>query len=350
MPSSPPTAGPVLVTGATSLIGRCLPARMAGADLWGVGRGGGAEGYERWVAWNLGAGLPSPSMGEGPEMGVAAHRLTSERGKRRPSPPTSVTPSPPSAALPPSRGKGVVAHLAPIWLLPPVLPELLAQGWTRVVAVSSTSRWTKAQSSDPAERGVARRLAEAEAEVARLCEAAGATWTVLRPTLVYAEGRDRNVSRLAGLARRFGVLPLSGRGEGLRQPVHADDLAAAVIAALASPAAANRAYDLPGGETLTYADMCRRVFAGLGRPPRLLHAPPWLWRAGLALASPLLPGAGAAMGERMSADLVFDPGPAQRDLGWNPRPFRPDFRSALERPDPPHRRWEGGPEGRRGRA
>jgi hypothetical protein len=31
------------------------------------------------------------------------------------------------------------------------------------------------------------------------------------------------------------------------------------------------------------------------------------------------------MGERMSADLVFDPGPAVRDLGWAPRPFHPRF-------------------------
>jgi hypothetical protein len=35
-------------------------------------------------------------------------------------------------------------------------------------------------------------------------------WTILRPTLIYVEGRDANVSRLAGLIRRFKVLPLSG--------------------------------------------------------------------------------------------------------------------------------------------
>ena len=290
MPPAAAPAGPVLVTGATSLIGRFLPAHLQGAELWGVGRGEAAEGYGRWLRWDL----TQPGGG------------------------AAEAPRPPRGAA--------VAHLAPVWLLPPVLPALLEAGVTRVVAVSSTSRWTKAASPDPAEREVARRLAEAEAEVARLCGAAGVRWTVLRPTLVYAEGRDRNVSRLAGLARRFGVLPLSGRGEGLRQPVHADDLAAAVCAALASPAAADRAYDLPGGETLTYAQMCRRVFEGLGRRPRLLHAPPWLWRAGLALASPLLPGAAAAMGTRMSEDLVFDAASAERDLGWRPRPFRPDFR------------------------
>jgi nucleoside-diphosphate-sugar epimerase len=198
----------------------------------------------------------------------------------------------------------------------------------RLVAFSSTSRFTKARSPDPAERAVAARLAEGEARVEAFCADAGVAWTVLRPTLIYAEGLDRNVSRLAGLARRFGVLPLSGRGQGLRQPVHADDLAVAAVEALGREAAFGRAYDLPGGETLSYRAMAERVFAGLGRTPRILSVPKPVWRAGLAVAAPLLPGVGAAMGERMDQDLAFDGAAAARDLGWSPRPFQPRFDEA----------------------
>ena len=272
----------LLVLGASSLIGRFVPPHLPGAT--GAGRGDPAARYARWMRLDLADPHATP---------------------------------PPAAA---------VASLSPVWLLPPVLPRLVGGGLRRLVAVSSTSRWTKAASRDAGERAVARRLAEAEDAVAQACDAAGVAWTVLRPTLVYAEGLDRNVSRLAGLARRLHVLPISGAGLGRRQPVHADDLAAALPAVLAATATHGRAYDLPGGETLSYAQMCRRVFEGLGRPPRLLHVPPPLWRAGLALASPLLPGASAAMGDRMAEDLVFDPAPAARDFGWSPRPFRPDFR------------------------
>ncbi len=279
-------AQPPLVLGASSLIGRFVPAHLP--DAIGVGRGEPGSGYVCWQRADL---------------------------RQKPLFLPAVT----------------AISLAPLWLLPPSLPALLGGGLQRLVAVSSTSRWTKAASPDPREREVARRLADAEAEVARLCDAAGVAWTVLRPTLVYAEGRDRNVSRLAGLARRWRVLPLAGAGVGRRQPVHADDLAAALPAVLAAPTTHGRAYDLPGGETLAYAEMCRRVFAGLGRRPRLLHVPPALWRAGLALASPLLPGATAAMGDRMAEDLVFDPAPAARDFAWAPRPFRPDFRLAPPR-------------------
>jgi nucleoside-diphosphate-sugar epimerase len=215
--------------------------------------------------------------------------------------------------------------LSPIWLLPPALPALHAAGVRRLVAVSSTSRFTKALSPDPAERAVADDLARAEEAVQTYCEAHAIAWTILRPTLIYAEGEDANVTRLANLIRRFGVLPLYGAGEGRRQPVHADDLAAGALAALDNPAAENRAFDAPGGETLSYRAMAARIFLALGRRPRIISLPPALWRAGFALAAPLLPGAGAAMGERMNEDLVFDPGPAQAAFGWSPRPFRPVF-------------------------
>jgi nucleoside-diphosphate-sugar epimerase len=220
-----------------------------------------------------------------------------------------------------------VLSLSPIWHLPPGLEALKARGMQRLVAFSSTSVFTKAASPDAYELGVAGRLAEGEAAVRRFCAEGGVAWTILRPTLIYAEGQDQNVSRLARLIRKLGFLPLAGQGEGLRQPVHADDLAAAAIAAAGSPAAEDRAYDLPGGETLTYRAMAGRVFEGLGRWPAILPLPEGLWRLAFTVARPLLPGATAQMGARMSEDLTFDGAAATADFGWNPRPFRPDFSS-----------------------
>ncbi len=280
-----PEAEPLLVLGATSLIGRFVPAHAEGRPLLAVSREPptGADAW-RWTRANL---------------------------------------RDPRAELP--AAKEALA-LCPVWLLPPALPALERAGVRRLVAVSSTSRWTKERSPHTGERETARRLAEGEDRLLAWAQALGAAVTVLRPTLIYAEGLDANVSRLASLARRWRVLPIAGRGRGRRQPVHADDLARGVLQALASAATAGRAYDLPGGETLTYAGMCRRVFEGLGLAPRLVHLPPPVWAAALWLASPLVPGATGAMGARMDEDLAFDGGPARRDFGWAPRPFQPDFR------------------------
>ncbi|MBN8551676.1 MAG: NAD-dependent epimerase/dehydratase family protein [Caulobacterales bacterium] len=222
------------------------------------------------------------------------------------------------AALPRAE---TVLSFSPVWLLPGALEALKANGLKRLIAFSSTSVVTKAQSSSAYEQDVVANLMRGEDAV----RASGIDWTILRPTLIYAEGLDGNVSRLAGLARRFHVLPISGHGEGRRQPVHADDLAGAAIAALTAPAAIRQTYALAGGETLSYRAVCERIFEGLGMRPRILSLPPPLWRAGLALASPVLPGTTAQMGERMERDLVFDDAPARRDLGWSPRAFRPRF-------------------------
>jgi nucleoside-diphosphate-sugar epimerase len=215
-------------------------------------------------------------------------------------------------------------HAAPIWLLPPWLPRAAEAGVRRLVAVSSTSRFTKQGSGSSKERETVRRLAEAEAAVEEACRERGIRWTILRPTLVYGGGRDRNVSDVARFVARFGFFPIAGRGTGRRQPVHGADVAAAALEVLDKPATFDRAYATPGGETLPYAEMVSRIARGMGRTPRLVHLPLPLVRGALAAAS-FVPGLGHVtpdMADRMDEDLVFDLAPARRDFGYDPRPFR----------------------------
>lgn len=217
-----------------------------------------------------------------------------------------------------------LVHAAPIWLLPPWLPRAAEAGVRRLVAFTSTSRFTKQSSGSPKERETARRLAEAEAAVEEACREQGIRWTILRPTLIYGGGRDRNVSDIARFVTRFGFFPIAGHGSGRRQPVHGADLAAAVLDVLDNRATFDRAYDTPGGETLSYAEMVSRIARGIGRTPRLVRLPLRLLRGALAAAS-WLPGLGHVtpdMADRMDEDLLFDLAPARRDFGYDPRPFR----------------------------
>jgi nucleoside-diphosphate-sugar epimerase len=215
-------------------------------------------------------------------------------------------------------------HAAPIWLLPGWLPVAADAGVRRLVAFSSTSRFTKRGSSSARERETARRLAEDEEAVESACRARGIRWTILRPTLIYGGGSDRNVSDIARFVRRFGFFPIAGEGAGRRQPVHADDLAGACLAVLDKPATFDRAYETPGGETLTYGEMVSRIARGVGQTPRLVPLPLPLLRVALAVAS-RLPGLGHVtpdMADRMDLDLVFDDDAARRDFAYDPRPFR----------------------------
>jgi nucleoside-diphosphate-sugar epimerase len=198
-------------------------------------------------------------------------------------------------------------------------------GAARVVAFGSTSVHVKGDSPDPDERELAARLRDAEARLATAAATRGAAATLLRPTLVYGAGSDRNLSRIAALARRHGFFVLPHDAAGLRQPVHVDDLAVAAMAALSQAGHGLRAYDLPGGETLPYREMVARVLASLQPPARLRVVPGPLFSLAASIARGLgLHDAGPAVLARMRQDLAFDGSAARRDLGYAPRPFRPD--------------------------
>ncbi|MBR0713099.1 SDR family oxidoreductase [Bradyrhizobium liaoningense] len=210
-------------------------------------------------------------------------------------------------------------------LLADALPHLLGPAVRRVVAFSSTSVLTKQDTEVAEERETIRKLTAAEQAIVTACTRQGVGWTILRPTLIYAEGRDTNITPLSRLIRRFGFMPLVGGAPGLRQPVHAEDLAIGAIAAAASPAAVSKFYALPGAETLSYREMMGRVFDGMRRPRRMVPVPPGLWRVIFAVAKPLFPSANVAMGIRMMKNMTFDATPAVEDFGWKPRSFHPVF-------------------------
>lgn len=196
----------------------------------------------------------------------------------------------------------------------------------QILSLSSTSVHTKRDSSAAAERALAQRLADAEsalqAEGARL----GVGTTLLRPTLIYGGANDL-VARIGALAARWHVYPwlLGAAAHARRQPVHAADLASAVHAAWRQLGRGHRAYDLPGGETLTLRQLIRR--AALAGSTYAMPVPlpaGWLLRLSGGHAQAALQRDSLA---RMARDQLFDAASARAELGYQPRSFQPSTRS-----------------------
>ena len=212
---------------------------------------------------------------------------------------------------------------APIWILAENFDFLISHGVRQIVVLSSTSRFTKYESTDINDQAVARRLADAENHLRLWAEAHQVVWAILRPTLIYGLGRDKNISEIAHFVRRFGFFPVFGSAKGLRQPLHVEDLAEACLLALGSTETKNRSYDISGGETLTYRDMVRRIFVALDRTPRLITIPLWMFSAGIYLLKrvPRYEKWSSGMAERMNQDMFFEHSDAVRDFGFSPRKF-----------------------------
>jgi hypothetical protein len=217
-------------------------------------------------------------------------------------------------------------YVAPIWTLQEHLPFFLAMGARRIVAISSTSRFTKATGrsfAEPLENQIAEKIADAEKFFIRWTEERGIEWIILRPTLVYGFGRDKNISEIARFIYRFRCFPLFGDAQGLRQPIHADDVAISAIAALNSRDVQAQAFNISGGEVLTYTEMVSRIFLACQKSQRFIHIPWIVFKFGLSFLAlfPRYRRWNPSMAARMNADLIFDSEDACRQLGLSPRKF-----------------------------
>lgn len=100
--------------------------------------------------------------------------------------------------------------------------------------------------------------------------------TVIAPSLVYAPG-DRWLTLIERLAL-LPVVPLSGRGRAVCQPIWAEDVAGCVVAALGTSTdthggPSHKRYELAGPQTMTYNEVINAVLYSLARERPLLPLP-----------------------------------------------------------------------------
>lgn len=210
---------------------------------------------------------------------------------------------------------------------PPALTaQLLVRnpGLSKVIQFTTSSILTKRESADAGERALMSRIATDEARLTALCEKHDIPLVVLRPTLIYGCGMDRNITRLWRWGNRFGFIPVARQSGGRRQPVHADDLAGLAVSALHTSTGRFLESAARGGSTLSYREMveatagcCRRKTRVLALPGPLFAAAiqAWSWAGGA--------GINREMVHRQAVDMVFDDTRLRQSLSWQPRVFRP---------------------------
>jgi uncharacterized protein YbjT (DUF2867 family) len=103
--------------------------------------------------------------------------------------------------------------------------------------------------------------------------------TVLRPSVMFARD-DGFLNTFVALAKASPIIPLIGGGRTRLQPVHADDLAQAVCAALSDPAAPGTTYEIGGPARFTLREIIEMILDRIGRRRILVPIP-------LSLAHPL---------------------------------------------------------------
>ncbi len=156
---------------------------------------------------------------------------------------------------------------------------------------------------------------------------------ILRPSVLFGHD-DAFLGALVSLVRTLPVIPLFGDGRKQLQPVHVDDVAAAIVAILKLDDPAPL-YELGGAEAHAYRDLLALIAARLGRKRLLVPVPFVVWNL-LAAALSILPSPPLSRDQielmrhdnRPSPDL---PGFAQ--LGIAPRALDDALMVMLARPN-----------------
>jgi nucleoside-diphosphate-sugar epimerase len=207
-------------------------------------------------------------------------------------------------------GARIILHLAHIRLAPPLL-ERAEAGLERAVLVSSLRRFSRVPSAS------VEQVQEAEERLRRLER----PWVLVRPSMIYGPGDDRNIARLAAWLRQNRFFPVFGSGRHLQQPVFVEDVVAGVLAATERPQALGKCYALAGREALTYEALIDAVAAAVGARPIKVHVPVWLALAGIEVLKRLGLGLEGEQILRLQEDKVFSIEEARRDLGYEPLSF-----------------------------
>jgi nucleoside-diphosphate-sugar epimerase len=213
-------------------------------------------------------------------------------------------------------------HAAPIWLLPEKLDWLKQQGIEHIVAISSQSVVRKAQSCSPYENKLVEKLKASEEALLTYAKQHALQVTILRPTMIYGLELDANVSRLRRLISRFFILPVLGKADGLRQPIHADDLARYVLHVLTDPDARGKIVHVGGRDAMPYHHLLQEIAVDMNKKLYLIHLPSiliypleWLSRVRGRI------GSMAAVILRMNVDLDSLPDSYAAQIPVRPRPF-----------------------------
>jgi nucleoside-diphosphate-sugar epimerase len=140
--------------------------------------------------------------------------------------------------------------------------------------------------------------------------AAGISFTILRPVVIYGEGEKGNFAIVHRLSRLPVPLPLGGL-TAQRSVLSIQNFNSAVETALSNPRARGETFIVSDPKPVTVASLIARHRAGLGRPPSLISLPESWIEAGLKAVGQV------SIWERIGRPLVAPPKKLLA-IGWEP--------------------------------
>lgn len=158
-------------------------------------------------------------------------------------------------------------------------------------------------------------------------------WTVLRPSVIFGPA-DEFVNVLARLALLSPlVFPLPGGGTARFQPISVDDVAKAVAAVLEKKTSVHEMYPIGGPEPLSLREMSERILTAMEIRRALVPVPITLLRPVVAVLQRVLPNppVTSSLLDLLAVDNAVGDNAIEMDLGITPKRFDSASLSYLKR-------------------
>lgn len=152
---------------------------------------------------------------------------------------------------------------------------------------------------------------EAEEGLRLLAQETGLEVVIIRPPLVYGSGVKANFLSLLKLSATKLPLPF-GSVNNKRSMVYVGNLVDLIVCCIDHPAAANETFLVSDGNDVSLRSLLVMMRAAMGRSPRLIPVPVWMFKLVGALTGK------QGVVDRLVGDLQVDSSKARTLLGWVP--------------------------------
>ena len=146
--------------------------------------------------------------------------------------------------------------------------------------------------------------------------------TILRPTMIYGNKRDINISRLIKYLDKFKIFPIFGNGKNLLQPVYVDDLSKSYFNVIKNKNITfNKSYNLAGKNSIEYLKILKIIESELKKKIIFIRLPINISAILVKILNILFFGKfpiNSSQVRRQGEDKIFSFDEATKDFNFNP--------------------------------
>lgn len=195
-----------------------------------------------------------------------------------------------------------------------VVKTAIENGVKRVILVHTTGIYSKFKAASSEYKRI-------EEQICALHASSSLKMTILRPTMIYGDICDRNISKFIKLIDSSRLIPLINHGENLVQPVNARDLGSALFAVLMQPEkTTNKSYIISGDRPLKLKELFQLISNELRKKTRYISFSLYFCVFNAKMLNIITDGKFNYVEKvmRMGEDRAYTHSDASNDFGFSP--------------------------------